>query len=106
MKPGPSSATEKTCPLTARAIRTSAEWPPHVVGRVSMVDRAELRHRASEYCQRAGLQLGPQLGYGVHGTVFTALHQTDPDPSAVKVHERERFYRRERDVYRRLAEEG
>jgi hypothetical protein len=71
-----------------------------------MIDRPELVRRASEYCRRAGLQLGPQLGYGVHGTVFSARNQTDPDQSAVKVHERERFYRRERDVYRRLAEEG
>ena len=71
-----------------------------------MIDRPELVRRASEYCRRAGLLLGPQLGFGVHGNVFTALSQSDPDPSAVKVHERERFYRRERDVYRRLAEEG
>jgi hypothetical protein len=71
-----------------------------------MVDRAELLRRLSEYCRRAGLQLGPQLGYGVHGTVFTAQNQSAPDQSAVKVHERERFYRRERDVYRRLADDG
>ena len=71
-----------------------------------MVDRSELVRRASDYCRRAGLQLGPQLGYGVHGTVFTAQSQSGPDRSAVKVHERDRFYRRERDVYRRLADEG
>jgi len=70
------------------------------------MDRPELVGRASEYCRRAGLELGPQLGYGVHGTVFTALGQSGPDGSAVKVHESERFYRRERDVYRRLADEG
>ena len=71
-----------------------------------MMDRPELLQRASEYCQRTGLQLGPQLGYGVHGTVFSARNQTRSGRSAVKVHERERFYRRERDVYRRLADEG
>ena len=70
------------------------------------MDRPELVRRVTEYCRRAGLQLGPQLGYGVHGTVFTALSQSNPDPSAVKVHDRERFYLRERDVYRRLADEG
>jgi hypothetical protein len=71
-----------------------------------MFDRPELHRRASEYCQRTGLQLGPQLGYGVHGTVFSARNQSELGRSAVKVHERERFYLRERDVYRRLADEG
>jgi hypothetical protein len=33
-------------------------------------------------------------------------NQTDFEQSAIKVHERERPYSRERDVYRRLAEEG
>lgn len=70
------------------------------------MDRPQLVRRVTEYCRRAGLQLGPRLGFGVHGNVFTALSQSGPDPSAVKVHERERFYRRERDVYRRLADEG
>jgi hypothetical protein len=71
-----------------------------------MLDRPEVLRRASEYCKKAGLQLGPQLGFGVHGNVFTVLSQSDPDPSAIKIHERDRFYYRERDVYRRLAEEG
>jgi hypothetical protein len=71
-----------------------------------MIDRPELVRRVSEYCERAGLELGPQLGYGVHGTVFSARNQSTSARSAVKVHDRERFYLRERDVYRRLADEG
>src|SRR5262245_45761248 len=70
-----------------------------------MIDRSELLRRASEYCRRAGLQLGPQLGFGVHGTAFSARNQSGSRRSAVKIHEREQFYRRERDVYRRLADE-
>ena len=70
------------------------------------MDRPELLQRAFEYCQRTGLQLGPRLGFGVHGSVFSARNQTRTGRSAVKVHDRERFYRRERDVYRRLADEG
>jgi hypothetical protein len=70
-----------------------------------MFDQPELMRRATEYCLRVRAQLGPQLGYGVHGTVFTVQNQTDFQQSAVKIHERERPYQRERDVYRRLAEE-
>jgi hypothetical protein len=58
------------------------------------------------YCERANRKLGQPLGFGVHGNVFTVEGQTDAGPSAIKVHERERFYVRERDVYLRLAEEG
>src|SRR6478672_11763736 len=69
-----------------------------------MMDRSELNRRATEYCVRAGLQLGPRLGYGVHGTVYSARNQSN-SRSAVKVHENERYYQRERDIYRLLAEE-
>jgi hypothetical protein len=71
-----------------------------------MMDRSELVGRAAEYCRRAGLEFGPQLGFGVHGTVFSARNQSGTGRTAVKVHERERYYCRERDVYRRLADEG
>jgi hypothetical protein len=69
-----------------------------------MIEKSELLRRATEYCFRVGAQLGPQLGYGVHGTVFAVHNQTDLEQSAIKIHERERPYQRERDVYRRLAE--
>jgi len=34
--------------------------------------RPELIDRAQAYCQRNGLALGRQLGFGVHGIVFVA----------------------------------
>ncbi len=60
--------------------------------------------RVKEYCRRKGLILASQLGFGVHGSVFAAENQTDGRRSAVKTHERERFYRRERNIYTRLME--
>ena len=36
-----------------------------------MVDRKELVRDAQAYCLRNGLVLGSQLGFGVHGIVFT-----------------------------------
>lgn len=50
-----------------------------------------------QYAERKNLQLADQLGFGNQGTVFA----TNVD-SAIKVHERESFYQRERDVYFRL----
>jgi hypothetical protein len=64
--------------------------------------------RAQEYCQRHGLALGNELGHGVHGIVFATESQAQKTvvsiQSAIKVHEREPDYRRERDVYLRLKE--
>lgn len=68
-----------------------------------MSNRPELLRRAQEYCQKNGLLLGSRLGSGVHGSVFEADNQTENGRSAIKVHEREPDYRRERDVYSRLA---
>jgi hypothetical protein len=53
-----------------------------------------------------GLLIQEQLGYGVHGIVFAAKNQTDGERLAVKVHEREKEYGRERDVYLRIGERG
>jgi hypothetical protein len=63
-----------------------------------------LRRRADEYARRNRLALGEQLGYGVHGIVFVVESQTEPGRSAIKIHEREVPYCRERDVYLRLYE--
>src|ERR1700722_5440197 len=60
--------------------------------------------RAEEYCRRKGLTIDNRLGFGVHGSVFAAVNQSDSTRTAVKAHERERFYVRERDVYLRLLE--
>src|SRR5262245_18010357 len=58
----------------------------------------------AEYCRRNQLQPTRRLGFGVHGSVFTARNQINGRSSAVKSLEQEKFYRRERNVYRRLRE--
>ena len=68
-----------------------------------MATRKELLRRANDYARRHGLVLGEQLGFA-HGIVFVAESQTEPGRSAIKVHEREAPYRRERDVYLRLQD--
>jgi hypothetical protein len=50
--------------------------------------------------------MGRQLGFGVHGIVFSAERQTEGPPCALKVHERAADHARERDVYLRLQEHG
>ena len=70
-----------------------------------MIDRSVLVRRAEEYARRVDAELGPELGYGVHGIVLTLESGSRTRRPAIKVFERERFYRRERDVYFRLAEE-
>ncbi len=66
----------------------------------------ELMNRAREYSQRHSLVLGEHLGSGVHGIVFAAESQHEKGPpvlrSAIKVHEHQPDFRRERDVYLRL----
>jgi hypothetical protein len=60
--------------------------------------------RLHDHAQRRNLVLVEQLGYGMHGIVHAAKNQTDGEPLALKVHECEKDYRRERDVYLRLQE--
>jgi len=71
-----------------------------------METNADLIHRAGQYAQRNGLTLCEQLGCGIHGIVFVAESQTRPGASAIKVHERETSFCRERDVYLRLLDRG
>jgi len=68
--------------------------------------RQDLISRVQEYARRQGLVLGKELGSGVHGIVFAAKNQIKGNHSAVKVHERDMFYCRERDVYLRLQDQG
>jgi hypothetical protein len=71
-----------------------------------MARKDELFRRAREFTERYGLTLGEELGFGIHGIVFALESQTDPEGpslhSALKVHEQEQGYCRERDVYLRL----
>jgi hypothetical protein len=61
-----------------------------------------------QYATRHGLSLGDELGHGVHGIVFATESQPRKDVaavhSAIKVHEREADYCRERDIYLRLKQ--
>jgi hypothetical protein len=61
---------------------------------------AEVEVRAAKYAADHGLALEDQLGFGVHGSVWS----TD-GKSAVKAHAPDRpHYARERDIYLRLRE--
>ncbi len=72
-----------------------------------MSDQPDRKQRAERYCEEHGLFLGRPLGSGVHGSVFAVASQSETGGrSAIKVHERQRDYCRERDVYRRLLERG
>jgi hypothetical protein len=71
-----------------------------------MSGREELVRRGHGYANRKGRALGKQLGSGVHGIVFAVESQTEPGRAAIKVHEREPDYRRERDIYLRLHDHG
>jgi hypothetical protein len=73
-----------------------------------MARKDDLMRRAQEYAQRNDLGLVKELGFGVHGIVLSAESQIKsgslPFRSAVKVHERDPYYFRERDIYLRLKE--
>ncbi len=71
---------------------------------VVFMGKTELLERIQEYANRHGLVVGKQLGFGVHGIVFDAANQSKTGLSAIKAHEREADYVRERDVYLRLKE--
>jgi len=60
--------------------------------------------RVEAYCRSKNLALVDRLGFGVHGSVFAAENQRNGRITAIKVHERERFYLRERNIYLRLQE--
>jgi hypothetical protein len=68
------------------------------------MSRPDLVRRAQEYACRKRLVLGQQLGSGVHGTVWAAGNQTEGGSVALKAHERELDYCRERDIYHRLKQ--
>ncbi len=72
-----------------------------------MIPRTELMVKGLEYCRRHNCELvsGEDLGFGVHGSVFTCVRPTSTR-NALKVHERLEPYRVERDVYLRLRDLG
>ena len=83
---------------------TNAEWPDLDV--IMFNSRDELYKRAEQYCKRRDILLASDstFGFGVHGTVFGALREPAGVKTALKIHEREIPYYRERDVYFRLRD--
>ncbi|HEX5176734.1 MAG TPA: hypothetical protein VFV83_06895 [Chthoniobacteraceae bacterium] len=59
--------------------------------------------RAETYAASRGRALAGRLGFGIHGMVFVLEGNADSGVSAVKIHENEAPYRREREIYERLA---
>ena len=68
--------------------------------------RDELLLRAQDYAAQHQLTITQELGFGVHGSVFIAENQPEPGRpakrSAIKAHQHEEYYLRERDIYLRL----
>ena len=60
---------------------------------------------AVEYCTARSLIVESQLGVGTQGSVYSATNATGLIRHAVKIHEREDAYIRERDCYIRLYED-
>ncbi|MDP1562226.1 MAG: hypothetical protein Q8M16_12675 [Pirellulaceae bacterium] len=69
-----------------------------------MKSREQFRSIADVYCRTRGLLLANStvFGYGVHGTVFSCSREYHAVRTALKIHEFEVPYFRERDVYLRL----
>lgn len=65
----------------------------------------DIASRAALYVQRHGLALGPRLGDGKDGIVFSTVGSPG-GPTAVKALIRRDLYAREVACYRRLAERG
>ena len=59
---------------------------------------------AAAYAARHNLRLAERLGFGIHGTVHVAQHVSKRDRSAVKAHNAQEFYLRERAAYELLRE--
>jgi hypothetical protein len=67
---------------------------------------SDLRGRAVEFAQQQRLTLLEELGFGVQGIVFAAKSQDLDGPFALKIHNQESGYLREREAYFRLRTLG
>jgi len=65
----------------------------------------DIQGRAAEYHDPRGMRLGPRLGFGKDGTVFSTIGSSR-DVTAVKLFVRADLFERELAVYRRLTERG
>jgi hypothetical protein len=65
------------------------------------MDEEELIENAEAYAAAHGHTIGRQLGFGIHGTVFELIYESN-SAAAVKIHSSFDPYSRERDSYERL----
>jgi hypothetical protein len=63
--------------------------------------RSQSVARAKKYVERQGIEMTKRLGFGVQGDVYSTTRM-----SAIKAFDRVEHYRRERDVYLRIEEQG
>jgi hypothetical protein len=61
-----------------------------------------LEERVATYQSRTGRHCLKRLGAGVQGSVYLTARATEGNPLAVKFHDRDAGYTRERDAYHRL----
>jgi hypothetical protein len=66
------------------------------------MDRTQLLLHVQRYAESKGITVGKPLGAGVHGSVFSALYQTEAAGTAIKGFVDHIPYLRERDAYHRL----
>src|SRR5438876_22397 len=64
----------------------------------------DLHHLAQQYAHTRGITLREQLGFGIHGIVFSAEDNAKPGFLAVKFHREDVSFERECRAYRRLQE--
>ncbi len=60
-----------------------------------------LIQNARAYASRHQLQLVERLGFGIHGIIFVAEHNSKAGKTALKIHRAAEPYLRERAVYER-----
>ena len=66
----------------------------------------DIIEKAETYATRTARHLSARLGFGIHGIVFALEGNLNPGAAALKIHYSEEPYRRERNVYLRLRDEG
>ena len=66
----------------------------------------ETLERAEAFCNKHGIPIREQLGFGIHGRVWVGEYIANSAILAIKVFEKPEFYEVELDVYRRLESHG
>jgi hypothetical protein len=66
----------------------------------------DIVEKAETYAARRDRRLAGRLGFGIHGIVFAIEGNVHPGAAALKVYYSDEGYCRERDVYRRLQDQG